>query len=69
MLAETMGQAPGLLLRHSNFVRKVVFPLPVLVAVPLGVTLIHTSVGLGILVLANAVWGSGLHLARWPPCR
>ena len=63
MLAETVGQAPGLLLRHSNFVRKVVFPLPVLVAVPLGVTLIHTSVGLGILVLANALCGSGLHLA------
>ena len=32
MLAETVGEAPGLLLRHSNFVRKVVFPLPVLVA-------------------------------------
>ena len=63
MLAESVGQAPTLLQNNSGFVRKMVFPLPVLVAVPLGVTLIHTSVGLGILVLANAVWGSGLHLA------
>lgn len=61
MLTESVGQAPGLMLRHGNFVRKVVFPLPVLVAVPLGVTLVHTAIGLSILVLANAFWGTGLH--------
>lgn len=61
MLAESVGQAPGLLLRHSNFVRKVVFPLPVLVGVPLGVALVHGAVALAILVAANTIWGSGLH--------
>ena len=32
MMGETVAGAPDLLLRNSNFVRKVVFPLPVLVA-------------------------------------
>lgn len=61
MLAESVGQAAGLFIRHSNFVRKVVFPLPVLVAVPLGSAAFHASIGLGILVVVNAIWGNGLH--------
>lgn len=63
MLAETVGTAPGQLLRHSNFVRKVVFPLPVLVAVPSGVALVHGALGLLILVVANGFWGSGFNVA------
>lgn len=61
MMAESVGQAPDLLLRNSNFVRKVVFPLPVLVAVPLGTALVHGLVGLGLLVAVNAVFGTGLY--------
>lgn len=61
MLAESVGQAAGLLVRQSNFVRKVVFPLPVLVAVPLGSAAFHGAVGLLILITVNAIWGSGLH--------
>lgn len=61
LMAETVGAAPGLLLRHSNFVRKVVFPLPVLVAVPLGTAAVHAAVGLGLLALANAWLGTGWH--------
>jgi lipopolysaccharide transport system permease protein len=61
MMGETVAAAPDLLLRNSNFVRKVVFPLPVLVAVPLGTAVVHASVGLGLLALVNAVFGSGLH--------
>lgn len=63
MLAESVGQAAGLLVRQSNFVRKVVFPLPVLVAVPLGSAAFHGAVGLAILVAVNAIWGSGFHLS------
>jgi lipopolysaccharide transport system permease protein len=61
MMGETVAGAPDLLLRNSNFVRKVVFPLPVLVAVPLGTALVHAAAGLGLLVLVNAVFGTGLH--------
>jgi lipopolysaccharide transport system permease protein len=61
IMAESVGQAPELLLRNSNFVRKVVFPLPVLVAVPLGTAVFHALVGLGLLALVNGLFGSGLH--------
>lgn len=63
ILADTVGQAPVLLLRYSNFVRKVVFPLPVLVAVPLGTALVHALFGFAIVLAVNALWGSGLHVS------
>ena len=63
LLSESVGQAPALMQRHSNFVRKVVFPLQILPAVPLGVGLVNLAVGLGILLVVNAIWGSGLHWA------
>ena len=63
LLAESVGQAPGLMQRHSNFVRKMVFPLPVLVAVPLGVALVHSLFGFGLLVLLNGLFGEGWHLS------
>ncbi|WP_037073236.1 ABC transporter permease [Pseudoxanthomonas suwonensis] len=63
LLAESVGQAPGLMQRHSNFVRKMVFPLPVLVAVPLGVALFHSLLGFGLLVLLNGLFGEGWHLS------
>lgn len=61
LLAESVGQAPGLMQRHSNFVRKVVFPLQILPAVPLGVALVNLALGLCILLVVNGIWGSGLH--------
>lgn len=61
LLADALGQAPALMSRHANFVRKMVFPLPVLVAVPLGTSLVHTAIGLGLVVAANGVLGTGWH--------
>lgn len=61
MMGETVAAAPDLLLRNANFVRKVVFPLRVLVAVPLGSALVHATVGLGLLVAVNALFGTGVH--------
>ena len=61
LLAEAVGQAPSLFQRNSNFVRKIVFPLPVLVAVPLGTALVHTAVGLLLVSAVNAIWGTGWH--------
>lgn len=59
LLAEAVGQAPSLFHRNSNFVRKIVFPLPVLVAVPLGAALVHMVVGVLLVCAVNAIWGSG----------
>jgi lipopolysaccharide transport system permease protein len=61
LLAETLSGAPGLLVRHANFVRKVVFPLPVLPAVPLGVGIAHSAAGLVLLAVAAAIGGYGPH--------
>lgn len=59
LLGETVGQAPALMQNNSNFVRKVVFPLPVLVAVPLGTALVHMLLAALLVLGVNAVWGSG----------
>lgn len=59
LLAESVGQAPALLQRNSNFVRKMVFPLPVLVAVPLGSALFHMALGMLLVWIGNVVWGTG----------
>lgn len=61
ILAESVGQAPTLMQRNSNFVRKMVFPLPVLVAVPLGSALVHALIGIGFLLLIAGVLGGGWH--------
>jgi len=61
LLAEAVGQAPSLLQRNPNFVRKVVFPLPVLVAVPLGTGLVNMLLGMLLVFAVNLVWGSGGH--------
>lgn len=61
LLADVLGQAPGLMQRHSNFVRKLVFPLHVLVAVPLGSALVHAGIGLALVLVINAVFGTGWH--------
>jgi len=62
LLAEAVGQSPGLMQRHSNFVRKMVFPLPVLVAVPLGTAMVHALLGFMVLLVVNGLFGSGWHL-------
>lgn len=61
VLAETVGQAPTLMQRNSNFVRKMVFPLPVLVAVPLGSALVHALIGIGFLLVIAGLFGGGWH--------
>lgn len=61
VLAESVGQAPTLMQRNSNFVRKMVFPLPVLVAVPLGSALVHAMIGIGFLLLITGFLGNGWH--------
>ena len=61
LFAESVGQAPSLFQRNSNFVRKIVFPLPVLVAVPLGSALFHMALGVLVVWIVNGVWGTGWH--------
>lgn len=63
MLSESVGQSATLMRGNSNFVRKMVFPLPVLVAVPLGAAMVHAAIGISLLVLVAAVFHGTLHLS------
>lgn len=68
VLAETIGQAPSLMQRNSNFVRKMVFPLPVLVGVPLGAALFHAAIGFALIYIGNGLFGGGWHVeVLWLP--
>jgi lipopolysaccharide transport system permease protein len=62
LFAEVLNRAPGLILANANYVRRVVFPLEILVPVSLLSALLHTSISL--LVLAIALL---LHHGSIPP--
>lgn len=55
IFAEAVNRAPGLLLAHTSYVKKVVFPLECLPWVPLGAALFHAAASLLVLLLANAL--------------
>ncbi len=50
IFAETIIRAPMLMISHSNYVKKVVFPLEILVPVAIGNALFHAAVSLLILL-------------------
>ena len=58
--AEVVNRAPSLLLEQPNLVKKVVFPLPLLVAVQIATGLFNLLMSWAILLVGVAVMG-GLH--------
>lgn len=60
LLAEAINKAPGLILGHANYVKRVVFPLEILPWVVLGSSLFHAVVSLAILLLAQTAFGGGV---------
>ncbi|MBN2885767.1 MAG: ABC transporter permease [Chromatiaceae bacterium] len=56
LFAECVNQAPTLVLRHVNYVKKVVFPLEILVPIALGAALFHAIVSLGVWLLAYVLF-------------
>ncbi|MBZ4186398.1 MAG: ABC transporter permease [Xanthomonadaceae bacterium] len=60
LLAELLQRAPTLVTGQPNYVTKVVFPLEVLGWVALLTALFHALMALLVLVVLNAVWGTGL---------
>lgn len=56
IFAEAINRAPGLLLAHTSYVKKVVFPLECLPWVPLGSALFHAGASLLVLLLANLLF-------------
>lgn len=60
LLAEAVSRAPALVLAQPNYVTKVVFPLEVLGWTNVLTAAFHLLVGLVVLVVGNALWGTGL---------
>ncbi len=50
IMSDTVGRAPGLIIGNTNYVKKVVFPLEILVPVAMGTALFHGFVSLLILL-------------------
>lgn len=61
MLAECLVRAPHLILSNPQYVKKVVFPLHMLPVVAVGTALFHMSIGVLILIIANALFSFELH--------
>jgi lipopolysaccharide transport system permease protein len=60
LFAEVINRAPGLILANQNYVKKVVFPLEVLVPVALGSALFHAAVSFGVLLAFVLVIHGGI---------
>lgn len=68
LFAEVVNRAPGLILSNQNYVKKIVFPLELLVPVALGSALFHAAISLAVLLpLQFAVFGSIPLTALWLP--
>jgi lipopolysaccharide transport system permease protein len=61
LFAEALNRAPGLILSNVNYVKKVVFPLEILPVVAIGASLFHTSISLGVLLGACALYKGFVH--------
>lgn len=61
ILAETLQASPNLILGNVNYVKKVVFPLEILPVARLLACAFHAALNFGILLVACAVLGIGVH--------
>ena len=55
VFAEVVARAPTLILQVPNYVKRVVFPLEVLVVVALAVSLVHSLISVGILLAGSVL--------------
>ena len=60
-LAECVVRAPHLMQQHSNFVKRIVFPLWLLPLVPLASALFHTAISFLVLFIAHSVIVQTVH--------
>ena len=68
IFGESIRSSPRLLLKHRNFVTRVVFPLEILPVVQVATALTHAMAGFAVLVIFLLVTGAPFHwTALWIP--
>jgi lipopolysaccharide transport system permease protein len=60
VFAETISRAPASVRGYPSFVKKIIFPLPILPLVPLGAALVHAAFNF-LIMLAALAWAGSLH--------
>jgi lipopolysaccharide transport system permease protein len=61
LFADVLNRAPGIILTHVNFVKKVIFPLEILPVVSLGAALFHSLISLLVLVTTSFLLNITVH--------
>lgn len=61
LFSEVLNRAPGLILSHVNYVKKVVFPIEILPVIAMGAALFHSFISLAVLMSAFALFNGYLH--------
>jgi lipopolysaccharide transport system permease protein len=61
LFAEVLNRAPGLVVANANYVRRVVFPLEILVPVSVLSALVHTGISVVVLLVALLALKGTLH--------
>lgn len=61
LFAEVLNRASTTIISNTNYVKKVVFPLEVLVAINMGSALFHLAASVIVLLVALVIFNGGLH--------
>ncbi|MCW5797472.1 MAG: ABC transporter permease [Nitrospira sp.] len=61
LFAESMHRAPYLIVNHSNYVKKIVFPLEILAWTSLGSAVFHAAISTCVLILFYGILHQSLH--------
>ena len=67
LFTDVVTRAPGVVVAHANYVKRVVFPLEILPAVLLGTALVNAVISLIVLMVAVAVFDGLTATALWAP--
>ncbi len=69
LFSDVLNRAPSLIPDNVNYAKKVVFPLEILPVIAVGVSLFHSLIGLGVLLIAFVISNDHLHwtLVFTPP--
>lgn len=61
VFAESVGKAPRLMWANKPYVKNIVFPLEIIPVTAVGVAVVHSLIGLGVLVALELVVNGSLH--------